>query len=855
MARNPNPTMKTLHRNPSRRWSLIALLAWSAASNVAFAQTTAQTPDSFVADKETEAGGEVLQLNAYVVVGSTIDKKEMESANSIATLTRSSIDRLAPRSTADMLTQIPGLFVEPTAGQISNNYYIRGLPSGGGTRFLGLVEDGLPVVINNSDFTFRGDALTTDQVEVLRGGASSVLTSYATGGTINFINREGSSAREGAVRFTVSDYGQLREDIYFSGPLSKNVTFSIGGYYNTSESQRDAGWGKAEHGGQLVGNIRFNFADDKGYFKVSFRHLDDQSTYYATELYQNQQHPESVPNGPDISNGTYYGPALSRMTIWTGAGPLVNDFTEGVPVRMTYGGTELKYKFGDGWTILNRNRVTKYDHDFNGLFGGNTVDGTGNALALYGIPKLILSASGKPGFTALAGFASYRVTDAVTGQVLDPATMNGNGAIQLIYPMDETGREKNYQNDFQLQKTLGDWVTTAGVYYSHFEQKFRQFGNQALTDVANHAHLLDVEAFDAQGNSLGFISDKGFLQYGAWYNRVDFTQKNLALYLAEEVKLGNLRLDAGWRHEKVKVHDSQGPRSNYSGFIQRPGNQHNPALYGGNTVTPGAWTDSDASGSNDSMSLGANYLVHDNSAVYGRYSIGEMLNANSTSGVAPPQSKITQMELGYRGKAGGLTWNATLFNSEATNNGINVGIPVNGTLVFQDRFLKTRNYGLELLATVKALRDLSIDFQSTFSKSAYKGEGFVTGSDGTAIPIDGNRPVRQPDTMFSVTARYNLRAQGGGSEIFITNAFIGKRPSDIANTVFLPSYNVINAGIAYRPWQKMTLRLQASNLFNEVGLTEGNPRQTQVAGNANAVYYGARAIFGRSIQFSAEYHF
>jgi hypothetical protein len=434
--------------------------------------------------------------------------------------------------------------------------------------------------------------------------------------------------------------------------------------------------------------------------------------------------------------------------------------------------------------------------------------------------------------------------------------MNGNGAIQLIYPMLEYGLEKNYQNDLQVQKEWGDSVTTIGFYYSWYDRDFTQFGNQALTDATNHAHLLDVEAFDAAGNSLGFITDKGFTQYGSWYTRNTYEQENLAPYITHELKLGRWRFDAGWRHEEVDQTFNQGPQSGNAGFIARDVNQHNPALYGGNTVAPGSWTRTETSSSTDCLSAGVNFLLSDDTAIYGRYSVGDFLSQDPQSTTPTPQPKITQMELGYRGRFKSLIWSATLFDSEATNNSVNVGIPVNGTLIFANEYLKTRNYGVELLATWRATSDLAFDFQGTFSKSGYEGEGFVQAPDGTNIPIDGKRPVRQPDEIFSVTARYGFNLFGEHrSEVFVNDAFTGKRASDIANTVWLPRYNVVNAGFIIRPSGNLTIKVQASNIFDEIGLTEGNPRQTQVVGTANAIYYGARAIFGRSIQGSIEYRF
>ena len=43
-------------------------------------------------------------------------------------MTATQIEQKAPRSTVDVLELIPGVFVESTAGPVSNNYSVRGLP-------------------------------------------------------------------------------------------------------------------------------------------------------------------------------------------------------------------------------------------------------------------------------------------------------------------------------------------------------------------------------------------------------------------------------------------------------------------------------------------------------------------------------------------------------------------------------------------------------------------------------------------------------------------------------------------------------------------------------------------------------
>ena len=73
--------------------------------------------------------------NDIIVTGQTSRNRPLITASADITLAdREAIDQRAPRSTADLLELVPGVFVEGTAGQLSNNYSVRGL-QGGGQRF------------------------------------------------------------------------------------------------------------------------------------------------------------------------------------------------------------------------------------------------------------------------------------------------------------------------------------------------------------------------------------------------------------------------------------------------------------------------------------------------------------------------------------------------------------------------------------------------------------------------------------------------------------------------------------------------------------------------------------------------
>ena len=86
--------------------------------------------------------------------------------------------------------------------------------------------------------------------------------------------------------------------------------------------------------------------------------------------------------------------------------------------------------------------------------------------------------------------------------------------------------------------------------------------------------------------------------------------------------------------------------------------------------------------------------------------------------------------------------------------------------------------------------------------------------------------------------------------------YYGDRYADAANTVKLPGYVVVNAALRYDINRSLTLYVNADNLDNEIGLTEGNPRTGQFqSGDAGARYYIARPILGRSYRASVMYRF
>ena len=112
--------------------------------------------------------------------------------------------------------------MESTAGTTQGNVFARGIIQDGGYRYVGLMEDGIPIYpvfelsFYNPDQFVRVDD-TIDRVEALRGGTAPIFTAGAVGGTINFVTQSPKDTPRGSVKLGFSDYGMYRGDVAWSG--------------------------------------------------------------------------------------------------------------------------------------------------------------------------------------------------------------------------------------------------------------------------------------------------------------------------------------------------------------------------------------------------------------------------------------------------------------------------------------------------------------------------------------------------------------------------------------------------------------------------------------------------------------
>ena len=365
-----------------------------------------------------------------VIVTGVFDKRtKMESSVAISTLNAKQMSALAPTSAADLLRNVPGVYVNNARGEIANTVYSRGISANSidnasGYYYVSMQEDGLPLMNVNygTDNYLRAD-ITTERLEAVRGGTASILGANAPGGIFNYVSKTGGRTFQGEARVKVGLEGNgknpfYRTDLNFGGPLSKDgsVTYNIGGFYRVSDGARYPGYA-SNNGGQLKANIVKNYAS--GSVKFYAKLLDDRNAQAEFIPSQNWTDPQ-IMSGLSTTD-SYNLPAFSMQIPINNTGTATFNSKDKYYNRDKTFGINWTQDLGSGWTFKN-----------DGKYSAKNV--TGNAPAVvtpfatdgivfYALPHLLQT--GKLG--------TYSFTDKVSGQSLGtmtfvPNIINGNFA-------------------------------------------------------------------------------------------------------------------------------------------------------------------------------------------------------------------------------------------------------------------------------------------------------------------------------------------------------------------------------------------------------------------------------------------
>jgi outer membrane receptor protein involved in Fe transport len=816
-------------------------------------------------------------LQDIVVTGQTTrDRPLITSSADITYATREDIDRRAPRSTADMLELVPGIFVEATAGEASNNYSVRGL-QGGGQRFVQLEEDGMPILYGGggADFFFQQD-LTIDRLEAVKGGSSGVLTVNGAGATINFISKRPNFKEfEGAVRLTGYSYGQKRADFYYSAPLAENLAFNFGGYVQSSPGVRKNLFDYA--GYRIKGGLEYRFPGG-GSIRVSGRRGDIETAYYASSPYRFEDgKPASIPGfniqRDNIGGDAFTSIAVPASTFLQPDGYRAFRYRDGIRSVYTQGRIDLDLPVTDTLSLFARSRYLDYKYDFNGLFPGS---GTGNA-GLASAQTYLTPGSASPigglltlGQAAFPTATRFGIRNLRTGAVLgsnqtsELAALNGNGFLQrttLNHDLVD-GRDigVNIGGRWEFESgAIKNSLTVGGMYYNVRRNQDQSATASVVNDVKNNSDIYDIVALGASNNVIGSLTDSGLVSYGDWGNGIRVRKDEaVSLYANDEIAFGDhLRIDGGIRWEQDDATALDGLDAAASDPARRivqvsalPAafQQLVPVGQGGVVRTVGStfagqYSRRDRRQDKIAWTVGANYLFTPNLSVYGRYADGFQTNN------VDPITTIKLYEAGVRYQYGRLfSGSVTVFRTNFDDQNYNFADPNNPTQQ-QNINADLRTRGIEIDVALRPVRWFSVDFQGVFQDPKLVNLQI----DGTTQSgFEGNRPERTPARLWTVTPAIQL--PNGLGDIFARYKYVGKIFADAGNGVALPSYGVTSAGVNINLTPQLQLSLNAENIFNVVGLTEGNPRQGQTQAITDGFFY-ARGIVGPTYGGSLTFRF
>ena len=185
---------------------LVSAATFAISPGLALAAPAASKDAAATADAPAKAAPAAPAEEAFTT-GVAKGRDRLDSATSTSALKESEIQKLGARSLAEILRDIPGIRTEASTGEANSNYTIRGLPlASGGSKFMQLEEDGLPVLEFGDFFNVASDIFiradfNLSQIEAIRGGSASTFASNSPGGVINLISKTG-DVEGGAIQVT-----------------------------------------------------------------------------------------------------------------------------------------------------------------------------------------------------------------------------------------------------------------------------------------------------------------------------------------------------------------------------------------------------------------------------------------------------------------------------------------------------------------------------------------------------------------------------------------------------------------------------------------------------------------------------
>lgn len=784
-------------------------------------------------------------LQEVIVTGTFVPITKQQATTAVSVLDSREIARLVPNNALDLLSNVPGFFVDSSYGSIAPTFSVefqtsditsRGLP------FVAIEEDGLPVegangisAVLGSTALLRADS-TLAQIQAVRGGSASITGANSPGGIINYISRIGGETPsfEVSASYGLQGDGRLpyyRTDFDAGGPLpAAGWYYNVGGFYQFDYGTKDSGF-PLDNGGQLKANLVRKF--ERGSVEIYAKYLNDRNGFSELIPAQNFNDPRAVSGWNNVSFSTAPDTpfqVLSGPNQYTRIDP--RDLNNTVSAAL---GVKFSTDLGAGWGFngnlkYSNNQESGAQNDF-GIYDTLTDFFAYNFLGSAAIPGTYTLTS-----RATGGMAQVLTTDGAHFTVLND-NLPGTGALPDSVMGDgfysERMKDNEWQGAFTFTKKLDSMSFAAGAYFDRSDIHNTAVGVFGLGTLTPQPEMLDVTLQTPDGRTLQVTDPAGYsTQFQVGYNGA--TWRQLSVYFSHIWKFADRwTFDWGVRHEHTAINAdniaTSGPVT-----VSNSSNYFNDQYQGIDSLF-------NVSRDIDTLAYSAalNFEIDSRNSVYFRYSRGkkapnisvfEGLGSSVTSPTSPaPTQDVKQYELGYKLERPGLSLEVTPFYSllGVPGNQVLEGSGITTTALLYNVTTptnQTRDYGVEMDATAHIYDNFRIRGALTWQQASElhnyhyiqpNGPGPI--QDAVLVDSDvGYRSANVPDWLATITPSYTY----GNFLVQLQWEYMGARAANNADAWTIPGYQRTNLTLEWNATSNLYASFTVDNLFDSHGVTE-----------------------------------
>lgn len=821
------------------------------------AATPAPTPSAQDADNNTSD----IIVTASATAGGV---KKMDASFSAVSLDQEALKSSGLTASADVLKASPGVFIESSGGPGAGaNIEVVGFPSNSLSPYATFQLNGSSLfpmagqTYLDGDLWLRPDD-TIQRVELVQGGPGVLYGDGQPGLTANYILKRGTDKTTGSLGVSYGTENYVRVDGFLSGPVIKSagINGTIGGYWNQGDGIRNPQF-PADKGGQLTATLSKKWSTGSGLLYVRYVDLSDE---FVTDTPITLNPDGSFSPFPGFSplTGTMSSKANQILNIpispCTGTGCLPGtrriDQEDGRGVQtITFGG-ELHQDFG---------RIEFVDNL-------NVNLGVAHMSALYSSPVNPQS---------LSTFVNARIaSNKLTGITGVNAYFTSDGSVA---PLDtnimeaevRSMRQRFYSvsNELHLSYELfpGNTLTVGNRTAFYGVDLLLYTGSNILLQAKNNPSQVQVSLTNGVNtwqltNSQGFVNGPTVAQHNTG------NALNSAFFASDSWRFGGFLLDFGVR-EEIQDFDEDVQTSASTNLT---GNALN--LWGtGKYLTAGS-TRYKYDRSALSWTVGLNYTFAPSFSAYLRANKGvHFLSFSDVTGLPVNNYGPTQKAYNYQG---GIKFNSSFLYADISgfyrtfrNVPVQItGIPIPGTTTtgIGTIVYGSNTYGLQYSLVLTPFNGFTLSAMGDWAIGKYTQSDGCIFYTGVTPPVTycvaadnftGKRLARQPEFQTRISPAYKLNTNWGSVKVWGNFEYVGNRWSDMLQAQALPHYYDVSAGIQTTIGDRWEFTISGTNLTNQIGVTEENPRVAFGSGVPAPGTQLARSIDGREVLFQDKFKF